>query len=191
MNNEKKIKFDNAILRRAADGTIIITSRKSAGCVNIGLLVVTALVAIGMGVSTLMGVFQFVIRRNEINGGGLIFGVFVTLMFGCYAYYLFSRMRSGGGGKEISFLPIMRVVKIGERVIPYSEIADIAAKRNPVPMMEDMDTVKFILYINPDEQVELGSRAMNSRDPEKIEKFIQEAADIFEQAVRLQRKGSG
>ena len=183
MNAETKIKLDNATIQRTADGTVTITPKKGAGCVNIGLLVVTALVAVGTGVGVFMGALQL-IRRNEVNVGGLLFGVVVTVMFGGYAYYLYRRMRAGKETKDITISPIILAVKIGERVIPFNDIVDIATREAPIPVMEDMVAIQFGFALTNDEIVELGQKAMDATKPEQIEKLKTETLAVLKGAIK-------
>jgi len=185
MDNDIKIKLDNVTIYHAADGTITITTNKGGGCVTMGLLIATALVAVGGGVLTVMGVIQMFNPNAEVNVGGVIFGLFMSLMFGIFAYYLYKRMHAGQATKEISISPIINVVKIGDRVIPFNDIVDIATREAPIPLMEGMVAIQFGFALTNGDIVELGRKAMESGKTEKVEQFRTEVESLLKGAIKV------
>jgi hypothetical protein len=127
------------------------------------------------------GLRQLSSPESENPGGFIMFGLFVLIMFGGFAIHLFSSAR---GRQVITIVPILNVVKIGERAIPFHEIADIAVEKSPITMMEGVVAIKFMLYVNPDEKIELGYKAMESDKTEKIDKLTTEVIALLKSALK-------
>ncbi len=184
MDGEIRIKLDDATILQATDGTVTFTPRKAGGCVTMGLLIVTALVAAGGIALTVTGIIQLVKHKAEVNGGGVIFGFFMAAMFSLFAYYLYRKMRARRDLKEISISPIINVVKVGDRVIPFNDIVDIATKVGPIPILEGAVAIQFGLALKNSEIVVLGNKAMDAKSPEKIEKLKTETLTLLKNAIR-------
>ena len=131
MNEEKTIKLDNVTMHRAADGTVTIVPKAGGGCVNTGLLIATAIIALLGVVMTVSGMIQLFNPGSESNSGVAVFGLFVTAMFGGFAYYLYLKMRYGQKKEPITITPILNVIKIGDRTIPFNDVVNISAEEIP------------------------------------------------------------
>lgn len=157
MNNEKTITLDNVTMHRLADGTIIITVKKGRGCVTAGLMSSTAIVALLGGIATITnGVIPFFKPEGKYDSGVALFGFFVVLMFGGYAYYLYLKMRLGQKKEPITITPTLDVIKIGDRTIPFNDVADISAVEAPSIMLEGAVTLMFLLALSDGNVLELG-----------------------------------
>lgn len=184
INNKKTIKLDNTTFHRAADGTITITPKKGGGCVNIGLLIATVIVTLGGLAASINGVIQLFNPESESNPGIIVFGLFACVMFGSYALYLYSKMRSGQQQEQITIPPILNVVKIGDREIKFNDITDIAVEENPVPMMDEVVAIEFFFTLASGEKMELGRITIDGQKTEKIQKIEAEVITFLKIATK-------
>jgi hypothetical protein len=176
MDNEMKIKLDNATLSRGADGEITISKRGS--CLTIGLLLGTAIVTLFGIFLTVGGVVQLF---NNAGPGILLFGLFMTAMFGFFTRYLFSNARRG----QITVVPVLNVVKIGNREIPFRDVATVDMTASPIPFMKKgVVSVKLLFTLTTGETIELGRIAMEEAKTEKIEKLKTEFTTLLLGTIR-------
>src|SRR5258708_5632556 len=120
--DSRTIVLDNATIQRTADGTLTINPKESNGCANTGLLIANAIVTLGGLAASINGIIQLFNPESESNLGVIRFGLFVSAMFGSYTLYLYSKMSSRQQQEKIIISPILNVVKIGDRDIPFAEV---------------------------------------------------------------------
>ena len=178
MNNEMKIKLDNATLRRGADG--VITISKGGSCLTIGLLIGAAIVALVSVGFTILGVVRFFDPTSEV-GIGTIGGGLALIAFSGYAtYYLYSSARRG----QITVVPIVDVVKVGKREIPFKDIANIDTDESAIPMMNGVVALKFLFTLTTGETIELGRIAIDQAKTEKMEKIKKDVTTLLLGTIR-------
>ena len=172
MNSEKTINLDNVTMHRALDGTVTISPKQGSGCVNIGLLIATAIVALLAGVVMVNGVIQSIKPGGGSEPGVILFGLIVTFMFGGYAYYLYSKMHSGQKQAPLAVSPILNVIRTGDRTIPFNEIADVSAEGAPA-IIEGAGVAKFQFVLSNGTTLYLGQVTTDT------EKLDQRKAEII------------
>jgi len=184
MSNEKTVRLDNVTMHREADGTLTINPKAGGGCVNIGLLIATVIVTFGGLAASINGVFQLFNPESESNPGIIVFGLFACVMFGSYALYLYSKMPSRQRQEQITISPILNIVKIGDRVIPFGDIADISTHNQSIKSrvgdfairgmkMNRIGNINFMLVLLNGDMLELGRLAVDKRN------FDQREAEII------------
>jgi len=173
MDNEMKIKLDNATLSRGADGVITISKRGS--CLTIGLLIGAAIVTLFSAGLTIFAVVQFFDPTSEVGIGTIRTGLLLMAFSGYATYYLYSNARRG----QITVVPILNVVKLGKREIPFRDIASIDTNESAIPMMDGVVAVKFLFRLTTGEAVELGRIAIDTAKTEKMEKLKTEVTTLL------------
>ena len=168
--------LDDVTIQREADGTVTIQSKKGGGCITIGLLITTALITLCGGAMAVEGVLQLFDPQSESAFQLIVFGLFVSVMFGSFAYFQFNKTRAGLKRAPVIISPITNTIKIGERVIPFSEVADVLADANPsgVFKMKGVAVARFGLELTKGEIVELGSLAAEKNNIDQRESEILE-----------------
>jgi hypothetical protein len=192
MDNKITFQLDNVTIQREADGIITITPKAGGSCVSIGLLIGCILATL-MGIAWVVsGIFQLFHPTMDSNPGTILFGLFATAMFGSYALYLFIKMLSGQQQEQIIISPILNLVKIGNREIPFSDIVEVATHHRSIKShigdlairaaeMNGIGNLRFQLILSNGDTVEIGEVAVNKS---KLDERETEIITLLKKAIK-------
>ena len=184
MDDKITLRLDDVIVQRAEDGTVTIAQKQGGNFVRIGLLIACVIVAFLCGGGLVVsGVMQLFNPESENPFGFIFFGVFVMAMFGYFTYYQFKQASTGSRHEPITISPIMNTIKIGDRVILFSEIVDVGAIKSPI-LVTDAVAIRFVLHVKPNEEIEIGRKVMDSNNIRQMDKFEIETITLLKQALR-------
>lgn len=182
MNADRTIKLDNVTVHRAEDGTVTIAPRTGGGCLYIGLLITTAILALWGLVATINGVIQIFTGKVDSDYSMALFGLIMTMMFGGFAYYAYNKMRYGQKKESITVTPILNVVKMGGSTIPFSDIAEVSAVESPSIMLDGAVNLMFLLTLSDGNVLELGRVVVEKGG--KSDQRKADILDILKQAIK-------
>ena len=192
MDNKITLQLDNVTIQREADGIITITPKAGGSCVSISLLIGCILATL-MGIAWVVsGIFQLFHPTKDSNPATILFGLFVTAMFGSYALYLFVKMLSGQQQEQILISPILNVIKIGSREISFNEVVEIKAHDRSIKSnigdveirakkMSGIRNIIFLLILSNGNEVELGEIAVGR---EKLDERETEIIAVLKKAIK-------
>lgn len=151
MSSETKIKMDGGALVRAADGRVTLGGR--AGCLTWGLLVLIGPAALGALALTVSLVPRLFDRTDSITLDVVVEALGIALFLGFATRYLFNKIKAG----KVTLNPVTRLIRVGKREIPFSEVERMTSRSDAVPLMDGVNAVTFLALLKSQEQVSLGN----------------------------------
>lgn len=102
-----------------------------------------------------------------------------TLFFGLATFYLFQNSKRG----SITIDPVTRLINNGNREISFAEVDTVISQTRPMPVIEGMVVVTFIMVLRANERVNIGSI---SGQPRKLNERTRQILTVLNGTIKNQ-----
>ena len=173
MLSEVKFKVDGGTLTRSADGKVTVGGK--AGCLTWVLIVSIGLVTIGAAVWMLISIVKMILQFSP-DLLKAVLGLFsLTIILGSATIYLFVRSRRG----KVTIDPASRMLTVGKRTIPFSEVETVMSTEAELPMMNGAIMVSFFAVLKRGEKVGLANISGSKKKLDESVAQIQTILGVF------------